>query len=244
MHYIRLPLANSLNTRDLGGYAAKEGSVTKFGVFLRSDDISELTEGDKSFLYDYGVRMVIDLRSDDEIEQNPGLLCLDERFSFHHVPILPNNYADNMKGLLDNYFLGDLYSAILDKGQERICKIFKLMASQDTGAVLFHCTLGKDRTGVVAALILLLAGVEQIDVIANYEVTNTYVKSIFDKVRAFAPDIPPALFESRSEYINVMLQYLTSNYQSIENFMLKIGVTDEEINKIVCRFTATNSSKQ
>jgi len=236
MHYIRLPLNSSLNTRDLGGYAAKDGSVTKFGVFLRSDDISELTEGDKSFLYDYGVRMVIDLRSDDEIEQNSGAMQSDERFSFHHVPILPNNYADNMKGLLDNYFLGDLYSAVLDKGQERICRIFKLIASQETGAVLFHCTLGKDRTGVIAALLLLLVGVAQIDVIANYEVTNTYVKSIFDKVRAFAPDIPAALFESRAEYIYSMLEHLMTNYQSIESYMIKIGVTEEEINKILCRF--------
>lgn len=150
MNYIRLPLEGAKNVRDLGGYATKNGEITKFHVFIRGNRLKNITDEDNEFLKSYNITDVIDLRGKTTIQDT---FVSDDNiksgyFKFHYLPLCNKELEDFLDENLwkKDFNFGEGYYLLLNN-KEKIKEIFNILINSK-GGVLFHCTAGKDRTGV------------------------------------------------------------------------------------------------
>lgn len=130
--------------------------------------------------------------------------------------------------------LSEMYIYILDNSKNEFPRVFELLADPAEGAALFHCTVGKDRTGIVAALLLHLAGVAQATIIEDYALTATFLLPIMDELcdsrpKEGAADLYEQFFDCNPRYMETMLQYLQSTYGSAENYLATIDLSQEKI---------------
>lgn len=222
----RLPLAGAHNTRELGGYPCHGGTTTNWRVFLRSDSTFGMTEADISYLQAYGITTAIDLRGDAERASHPSSLENRTGFTAHHVCLSDQMHATNFEGDLPGSMSG-LYISLLDDSAAALSQVFSHLAEAQGGS-LFHCSVGKDRTGVVALLLLKLAGVADIDVVADYSMSEIYMQDIFVDY-AKRDDIPPHVLRSKPQSAQRVLQHLAETYGTAEEYMLHAGVSPAHI---------------
>lgn len=237
LNWVRLPLEGVMNCRELGGYGTKNGEQVKWRTFLRSSDMNELTESDISFLEDYGIKTVIDLRSAHELAESPNPLATIDSFDYYNIPFASQPITDisTMKdtATLKNMKMGGFYVNLLEES-EQIKPMFDTIDQASEGGIVFHCAAGKDRTGVLAMLILGLAGVEKKDIIANYEVTYTnmeYFQS-FKKNITLPYDIPKEFLYSSREYIIEAYDHIIDGYVTFENYLLSKGIEEEILHRL------------
>ncbi|MEO1770097.1 tyrosine-protein phosphatase [Candidatus Enterococcus ferrettii] len=232
INYTRLPLEGSFNTRELGGYPVKEGA-THFQKFLRSDSLSDLTQQDVTFLENYGVRTIVDLRSDREVSESPN--PHSPLIQNLHIPLVTGNVADATKDITKemNYSMGSFYVDCLKRYPESLVKIFEAFAESE-GCILFHCAAGKDRTGIVAAFLLELAGVSQADIIANYQITHTHLQAN-PSFKQTHGSYPIEMSYSLPNYIEEALDYLHSHFGTAENYLRSFGVSQAILTELKAR---------
>lgn len=228
----RLPLVGTMNTRDLGGYPCENG-VTRWGVFLRSDSPHSLTPGDIDTLHRYGVTSAVDLRSDGERDVMPTTLTSGAGFKSFHVSLSDQLNTADYEGDTPGTMAG-LYISLLDNSATELAQIFRILAQTQEGT-LFHCAVGKDRTGVVAMLLLQLAGVEEADIVADYAVTDTYMREVFDK-RFSNIDIEDYRIRSLPDSMWRVLRHLREEYYSAERYLLEKGLSSWELSAIRNKF--------
>lgn len=175
LDWVRLPLEGAHNVRELGGYPVAGGGQTRYHRFLRSDGLGGLTPADAEFLHAYGVRLVLDLRDPDEVEMNPDV-SLGDDVAMANVPLLDVDISD--KEALERRFAAEtptyefFYDMVLSK-KPQLARCFRLIAEAPKDCcVLFHCAVGKDRTGILAMLLMALAGCDKWDCVANYVQTR------------------------------------------------------------------------
>lgn len=239
-NFRRLPLNNVHNLRDLGGYAAEDYSITKWHCFLRSDNVYNITEEEREFLIGYGLTTVIDLRSADEIIDKPNPFLRDEIINYYNIPLLNQNMSDIIdtanNDIVNAFKLGDLYVAIAERSKVALRKVFDILIDDQSKCTIFHCTAGKDRTGVITALLLSLVGVDFEDILANYEVTNTHLRKIYKDIKYVAPEVPISMIESRPENIEQFLNHILSKYGTTEKYLLTLGLTANDISALKDKF--------
>lgn len=241
-NWVRLPLENAHNVRDLGGIPVQGGGQTAWRAFLRADDISKLSESDVRFLLDYGVTTVIDLRGPSEVLEKPDRLNKDIGVENHNFSFMENVdlSPEAQLKMAQEMQLGDLYVDLL-KRKEIIRGIFEAIADAAPGCVLFHCAGGKDRTGVLAMLLLMLAGADKQDCQNNY--SQTYINltrdgSLFENTLAQKPEFRN-LMESRPEYIEAAYQCVQAFRGGIEGYLQDCGVCAEHIRRVKNRLSAS-----
>lgn len=236
MFYKRLPLKNTFNTRDLGGIPLKEG-ITKWNKILRSDDLSYLDQQDTEVLYQYGVRTIIDLRSKEERESlvYPVVAPMDY-ISIPLVQRLVSNVSemDKQTGVARSFELKDFYTECIDSCQIEIREVMEIIADME-GGVLFHCTAGKDRTGIISALVLGLVGARRSDITADYQTTHTFIKHNPRMLAERKPELA-RLLQSTPEWMEHTLDHIQQSYHSIEEYLLGIELPYEQIQKIRDKF--------
>jgi len=179
-------LAGCDNTRDLGGLPTVDGRVTRHGVFLRSDTVQELTAADVTLLREtFGLRTVIDLRAEEEAAREGRGPLEYEDVAYHNLSFLPGQWVmpdDPRFPLLvkdlDSTDRVEHYLDYLRLAGDSVARAIHLLAQPDNGPALFHCAAGKDRTGVLAALVLGIVGVEHEAIIADYVLTNQRISRI------------------------------------------------------------------
>lgn len=231
--YIRLPLDGTYNTRELGGYPLQNGGVTRYNIFLRSDDLSQLTDKDKDFLHFYGIRTILDLRSEDECVKTENHIMNDKRFDYKNVSLM--EYFDKFD---------DLYITIATTFSTKVKETFEYIAERISyGGILFHCMVGKDRTGVIAALLLSLVGASRADIVTNYMVSSVYLRPLFDEYIKTNPDISLHVnaMESKPIMIKSLLDHIESNHGNVYNYLLSIGVEKAAIDNILSKFVNKSS---
>lgn len=227
----RLPLQGTCNTRDLGGWNASHGN-TKWGAFLRSDAPDALTQKDIEALLAYGLTDSIDLRSAKEAAEKPSVLAKTAGVQAHTVPML-----DNIMSATDTEempkTLGELYISMIDEGAEDFAKVFRIFANAK-GGVLFHCAVGKDRTGMVAMLLMKLAGVSDADILADYAISEIYLRKLLAEPMRQMEEMgmDPALLGSRVENMQLALDHLQNTRGSAENLLLAGGLTTQELEAV------------
>lgn len=235
----RLKLETAYNVRELGGYVGENGKVTSYKQFLRSDDISEISDDDMTCLTDYGMTAIIDLRSDYECELTPNRFAQVDNISYLHVSLLPVDRSSfDVTGLKKLFtvdegdILSKIYIDILSEEKENLRTILEFIAEQP-GGVLFHCAAGKDRTGVLAMLLLGLAGVDRSDIIANYMVTEIYNQANPNQRVVNLPvELPEELLDSKPESIAAAYDYICEAYRSFENYFQSLQLSDDTIQMI------------
>ena len=242
--YNRLPVKHAYNVRELGGFACAGGNVTSWKTFLRADDLTNLDDEDMRLLTQYGVSLIIDLRSDEECCASPNPFANYDIVGYVNIPLMENVIANVSEEMQRNpqAFLGSFYVNLLHEAAVPIRKVFDAMSAQQNGAVLFHCAAGKDRTGVIAALLLGLAGVCRADIVANYETTYTFIREN-PTYSGQAQDYAADLLMSKSENIEKMLAHIDEKYNGVCAYLQseRVGLSDESINTIRKRFCQSAS---
>ncbi|HZJ27379.1 MAG TPA: tyrosine-protein phosphatase [Acidimicrobiia bacterium] len=169
---IRVPLDGPVNFRDVGGYPGADGRTVRSGRVFRSDSLSTMSDADVRHVVDeLGLRTVVDLRAGHEVDQFPHGSLASTGVKFLHLPILDETRRDRTErepGSPDpeTFSTDRLYSLMLERFADRIAGVLGVVADGATHPVVFHCAAGKDRTGIVAALVLAILGVDD-DTIAN-----------------------------------------------------------------------------
>lgn len=229
MNYVRLPLEGVENARELGGYPTKDKKVTKFHVFVRSSRLTNLTKEDNEFLKEYGITDIIDLRGNTTIQYD---FTSDDNynpdyFNFHYIPLSNSKVEEFLK---ENEFSNDFNFGIgygyVAENKSKIKEVFEILANSK-GGVLYHCTAGKDRTGIISALILGLCNVSDEDIITNYEITNTYISNS-DYMSSYTYNMQ----RSDALFMHTFITNLKKQYGSFENYLLSCDISKEDIEKI------------
>lgn len=165
------------NFRDLGGYRTADGGHTVWGQIYRADSLHKLTENDLRSFDRLGIRRVYDLRSDTERETHPNpfesvqFAVVGQQTNGERRAIDPDLFRAASDG---ERLLGDLYLGMLEHSAHLLGQLLTGLAEPDRRPAVFHCHAGKDRTGVVAMLVLLVAGVDREDILDDYELTRRY----------------------------------------------------------------------
>lgn len=228
LYYRRLPLYGVANARDLGGFITLENCVTRYKEFVRCESSSELTEDDLFFLKEYGISMVLDFRNKFECDKKPSKFMGCEWVKYIHIPTFSVYTNEEIDLWID---WGEKYIELLEKYKKWICMVMQYIAYNE-GAVLYNCTTGKDRTGVITALLLKLACVSDCDIIADYSVSQIYLWEkypiIFENSVIHA-DYKEPFFKTEPESMRRLLNYIKDEYGSVTRYLNTCGVNKEEI---------------
>ena len=213
------------NTRDIGYTPTVSGGIIQYGRFIRSDAPCKISDETKIFLVKENFKTIIDLRNENVVSKSPNAFEKDSRFSCYNFPLsvqfeVPYSEDD----VIRNYY--DML-----ENRQAITNIFQTMANSDSN-ILFHCQEGKDRTGIISAILLLLAGVSDIDIYADYEVSNVYLYEMIKIAKTIPDGIPNFLLYVKPEYMEMVLTYLRKKYETIENYLLAKGLSRFEIDKL------------
>jgi len=238
-------LEAGFNFRDLGGYPALDGREVRWGTLFRSDTLHRLTPADLEVFRALRLRTVVDLRAETEIADH-GRLTPDacDGLDWHHVPMLdvvllrpddgppapPPERAEPLPP-------GQSYVQLLGSG-EPIARVLSLVTGERSLPVVFHCTAGRDRTGMVAAMVLDLLGVPD-DVIAeDYALTNAararsdpWIQRHEPTFAAYLAQFPPEQRVTRPEVILGFLAAVRAGHGSVEGFLRDRGVDGASIDR-------------
>ena len=235
-NWIRLPLLGAVNVRELGGIPCP-GGQTAWHRFLRSDELSSLTESDIRLLLDYGVTAVIDLRSPGEIKKAPDHPDLLKAVAYHPIPFIQEDASPEAQAVFMDQLgkLSELYQYFFTQ-KSSVKRIFETIAAAPAGIVLFHCTAGKDRTGITALLLLMLAGADIQDCQANYMQTYIHLTRKEKFARLFGTKAA-YLLESQPETIAESYDYISSQPGGIRGYLLSCGIGEEVIQAVTEKVT-------
>lgn len=220
----RILLCGMENLRDLGGYPlAGRGSerFTRWGSLYRGDLPKQVTQADRQRLRELGITTVVDLRSKEEIERKPDPLAQELGIRYLHCPLA----GDGRVPAPDEVPLS--YMEMAD-GTGQMAGALRAIAEAPQ-AVLFHCTAGKDRTGILAMLLLSLAGVAREDILADYQISETYLAEIIQLIQLRVPDLAAFAGQSRREYLEECMDLLLDKYGSVPDYLRAAGLTDGEL---------------
>lgn len=221
----RIKLGQTMNLRDLGGYQTADGRVTAWGRNFRSACPQGLSDADVAYARDtLGITTVIDLRGAFENERQKCGLAGVDGIEYHNIPLL----SDFDYGM--DKFGGESYY-LMAEHVPSMSELFRTIANA-RGSVLFHCTAGKDRTGMTAAILLMLVGVEDIDIIADYQVSRTYIDPLVQYLKANYPEMPQHAGESPVEYIRDFMARFRERWGGVESYFDYLGLTAEEVGKL------------
>lgn len=219
----RIPFKKVTNLRDLGGYPTKDNKQTKYNRILRSNLPINMEEKEINYLIENNIKTIIDLRSKKEIELNKNDLDRKE-FHYYNIPILGEKCPETEEKIPYQYL------RMIDD-YKNINKVLKTIAKSQEG-VLFNCTAGKDRTGIIAMLILLLVNVYEEDIIADYAISSIYLQEKIKLMKKNHPSMVHFIGESKMEYIKETLKLFHDKYNNIDNYMKTIGITKEQQEQI------------
>jgi protein-tyrosine phosphatase len=224
------------NFRDLGGYRTTDGRTVRWRRLYRADGLGRLTPEDVEAIRPLGLRTVLDLRSQRELDERGRFPVEDHPVTFHHLSVLDQTWDQEQahrEALPAHEFLHRAYTAMLVDGRERFARAFELLAEPGALPAVFHCAAGKDRTGLLAMLVLGSLGVRRDDIVEDYALTEASMSRFLDTMRtdperAAAIDAaPPAFFAADPVAISRVLDDLEREHGSVREAVLSMGVADD-----------------
>lgn len=230
----RIRIKNLHNFRDLGGYETGQGQIVEWNKLFRSDGLATLEQEQWEQIRDMGIRSVVDLRSKSEVLLYPDKVI--EKMKYCHCPLQREEIdIDDVKGAAKRAFsksMSEGYLMMLNDETDLIAAaVNTIIEGLREGAVLFHCTAGKDRTGTLAAILYSLLGVAREDIIADYQVSHTYNETglnLMIKKAGKYEEMKSALV-SVPDYIEPLLNKLDTI--DIEQVLMENGVTKENLSR-------------
>lgn len=178
-----LVLSPPANLRDLAGMAI-DGGVLQPGLAIRSDDLSTITEEDAEPLVAGGLTSVIDLRTPAEVAATGRGVLADRPVAYHHLPLMNSigqSASPRTPGIgMNHHEMGEMYLRMVESAAPQLATALSIIALSP-GTTAFHCAGGRDRTGVVAAMLLLALGASDEDIVADYTVTGSNQVGIMER---------------------------------------------------------------
>lgn len=234
-----ISLDKMVNTRDLGGYETQSGTYSRAHKYIRASSPANATKEDIQKLKDYGVKAVIDLRSDFEKENQKNPFSEEEDVDYYEVNLFHSASASVVPDEIKIYHdLGGVYIYMLEACKKQFKEIFDIFLKYPYEGVLFHCSAGKDRTGVTSALLLDLIGCHEYDIVKDYSESYENNKEMNDELAAMMKDEEAKQYlKSSPRYMMEFLDYLREHYGSSKEYLLEIGLKSEEIDELIENFT-------
>ena len=238
-----------LNVRDLGGHPTEDGGETRFGSIVRADSVSQLSPAGWEALVGYGIRTVIDLRGDHEREDDPPR---ELPVAVEHVPFMEASEAEWEEIAKDLDHLDELpvadatreaYVIFLERFKPNVGNAVRAFAEAPEGGVVIHCVGGKDRTGLLTALLLHLARVPTEEIAADYALSEERLRPRHDAwLEAAETDVERRRLEriarTPPEVITGVFEELDRRYGSVEAYLRAAGVGDDELERARSRLRA------
>lgn len=259
---MRIEFEGLSNARDLGGLIGYGGRAIKMGRIIRSDNLSNLTEKDCRKLQEYGLRRIVDFRTDDEIKNSPDKeiygttwmknpileslttgITREEASKPSSLPEILLSFSCDL-GERGKSWLASLYIPLVS---DEFClngyrKFLDVLKDNRKGAVLYHCSAGKDRVGIGTLIFLSILGVERGDIIKDYLLTNESYAGVINEAKALgkARGIDEkiiATIEPLSgvdlSYINTALDVIDNTHGGMEAFLKnRLGLDEAYINDL------------
>ena len=237
----------TFNFRDIGGYSTEDGGTVRWRRVFRAGALDAMTIGDQMRAReDFGVSAIIDLRHPDEMEMYgpvrtalagtsvascvASLIPTSEAFAAHIAR------SNELHGLGQST---EKYGYLLEVGSTAIARAFEVFADDSAYAVIVHCTAGKDRTGIVIALLLEVLGVSRDQISADYELSNKSIPRLIEYVEAKGrtPDLSREEWEARlatpAERMTKLMDFVDREYGSARDYLKASGLDEASINRIV-----------
>ncbi|MBI3782983.1 MAG: tyrosine-protein phosphatase [Deltaproteobacteria bacterium] len=231
-----IQLEGCFNFRDLGGYPTGDGRVVRSGWLFRSDALQHLTRHDVAYLRDeVGLRHVIDLRSTYELRIEGRGPLAHEPLHFHHLPLFDGDtrqeVSSNPMTLADRYFL------LAKFAMQPIARVIETIAQADAPLV-YHCAAGKDRTGVISAVLLGVLGVADDEIVNDYVLTKENLNQIIDRLatakgyEVALEAMPADTLHAEPETMIDFLQRLRREYGSLCDYARAAGVRADSLERL------------
>ena len=227
-------LEGCFNFRDLGGYATRDGRRVRWRRLYRSDALHHLSDADLRHVRDeLGVRTLVDLRSSAERRGEPASLLAAPPVMAHHVPLFDRERSGDSPSLP----LAEIYLMLLRVAREPIARAVRVLAAGDAPA-LFHCAAGKDRTGLVAAVLLGALGVRDEDIVEDYAATRHGLGGIVERLRSsdsyqyVFTELPPDTLHAEPETMARVLEEAGKEYGSMREYLRGAGFGEAELRGI------------
>lgn len=217
-------LETTRNTRDLGGYLRINGEKTRSFRFLRSDKPEHPSQPDFQFLLSHGITTVIDLREESAVNRLENPFANHPGFFWHHCPIQEGSGIPESVEAVPGSYLQIAESS-------GAAEAFRVMASAP-GGVLFHCSAGKDRTGTLSAILLMLAQVPEETIVSDYLMTGECIRERLELVHRRFPELDMNIVTPSERHIAGFLRLWKEKYSTAEHYLQAIGLTDGQIKNL------------
>ena len=231
-----------LNVRDLGGHRTGDGGETTYGAIVRADTVSQLSDAGWKALVDYGIRTVLDLRGDHEREDDPPAELPVEVL---HIPFMEaserewEEIGEQIEAAAEaapdvTASTRDVYLIFLERFPRNVAAAVKAVAHAPKGGVVVHCVGGKDRTGLLTAFLLHLAGVSAEDIAADYALSEQRLRPRHDGWFAAAESDEELerlrrIAQTPAESMIGVFEALDERYGGVEGYLRSAGVSDQEL---------------
>jgi protein-tyrosine phosphatase len=238
-----------LNVRDLGGHPTEDGSETRFGSIVRADSVRQLSDAGWEALVDYGVKTIVDLRANEELEADPPAELPVEVL---HVPFMETDRSDweEVESELEAAVkkaapdvaaaTRDVYLIFLERFAGNVAAAIRAVANAPDGGVVIHCAGGKDRTGLLTAFLLHLAGVGPEEIARDYALSEEKLRTRHERWLAEAESDEERerlrrIQQTPADSIKGVFEELGHRYGSVEGYLRHAGSTDDELERARAR---------
>ncbi|MBI5716296.1 MAG: tyrosine-protein phosphatase [Burkholderiales bacterium] len=237
-----VPLRGATNFRDLGGYEGHGGRRLRWRRLFRSDQLGDLTPADHEVLAGLGIAASFDFRGVDERAaapyEVPGL-------AQHSLAIEPT-VAQHMQAITGagrtltvpvvEGLMRDLYRGLVNEGAARFAELFGHLLRAEA-PVVFHCTAGKDRTGVAAALVLLALGVPREAVMRDYLLTNEVFRPPWTPRADMHPEVLQALWGVQAGYLEAAFEAIDEGFGGPGHYLRRqVGLGERQLEALAQRY--------
>lgn len=233
-----IELEGCLNFRDLGGYTTGDGRRVRWRRLFRSDGLHVLTAGDvRRLREELQIGDIIDLRSSAEVRIDGRGLLAQEPIRFHHLPLFDGAQTGSDRQAAAAMNLADRYFLLAEYARDAIARVVTVLADTPSPAV-YHCAAGKDRTGVVSAVLLGALGVRDEVISADYAATRENLDAIVSRLmategyRTTLEALPPDTLHAEPETMIDLLSRVRERYGSMVEYLAAAGVPPDTLERL------------
>jgi protein-tyrosine phosphatase len=254
----RIDFEGSFNFRDLGGFTTDDERTTKWGRLYRADSVHLFTEADVARARQaLGLKTLLDLRSDMEVEFTGLGLLAEDGTSRIHLPLTGEGGYTVVDGVQVTLSTGDrspdtmveISRAMLRASGPLLVQAVDALANDETLPAVFFCAAGKDRTGVLSATVLGALGVRDEDIIEDYVLTGETIDAVIGRFAANpnAPalykDNPASYFTPYAETMERVLNHVREDYGSFAEYLLANGLEQSSLNALAVGLLETDARR-
>ncbi len=234
-----VPFATCFNFRDMGGWRTADGRSLRWRTLYRSDTLHRLDGDELDLLAGLGLRTVIDLRTDQELTEHGRFRHAGPGLRHHHISLIDQADASAPETPQPRRSLGEGYVAMATDGQAAAVRAVEALAEPGGLPAVFHCTAGKDRTGILAAIVLSAIGVVEEDILADYELTAESQTArwawlaVHDPAYlTFLQSLPPEVVQVRPEAIQMVLDRIVADHGSAAAYLVGGGLAPAALERL------------